>query len=251
MSKSNILISGCGITYHSKKHKTWTVIFKSLGANIIDVSAPAVSNQWILNKSFLQLKNNGSIDVVVIQLTNLGKLDVWVDQARIDELVKNDTSRNFIVQPDFSIICFDDIKDMDFLPDSIWPSSASLEHFSKKNWQKFLYSPYLEIEDIFCKLLLLDDYCQKRNIKLLVFQGYDLPWRPEHVEPMSSIIKNLGQSLYTEYRKSPRYDHHDHSNRNSVPCFQYQIDIAEKIARYIDDPDLAEKITLLQKKFNG
>ena len=138
MSKQKILISGCGLSYSGQERKVWTNILKIAGANIIDVAGPAVSNQWILDQAFITLLNDNTITDAVIQLTSLGKLDVEVNLVRELALVKPDTIRNFIHQ-------------------GIWPSSASQEHLSKKLWYEYLYSPNLEQQELFCKVLLFLD----------------------------------------------------------------------------------------------
>ena len=43
---SNILISGCGITFQGKD-PTWAKVFRLAGAKMKDVSGPAISNDLI------------------------------------------------------------------------------------------------------------------------------------------------------------------------------------------------------------
>jgi hypothetical protein len=53
LSNKKILISGCGFSFSKQERKTWVNVLKSVGVNIVDVGGPAVSNQWILNKTFI------------------------------------------------------------------------------------------------------------------------------------------------------------------------------------------------------
>lgn len=221
MSQSNkkILISGCGLSWGGQERKTWVNVFKASGVQLTDVGGPAVSNQWILNKVFLELYNN-EYNKVIIQLTSIGKLDVEVNEERIKELVLPDKIRNFTYQ-------------------NIWPSSASIDHISKQLWEKYLYSPSLEIEDLYCKLVLLKELCKNRNIELFVFQGYYIDWSPNQKEILSTIITEIDDWLYKEYPTSEHYKFHDHTN--SVPCLSYQFVLAKKIAT-ISKLDIKNKI---------
>ena len=210
MSQSNkkYLVSGCGLSFGGQERKTWVNVLRTAGLNIADVGGPAVSNQWILNKAITAVFEN-NYDCVIIQLTSLGKLDVEVDPERIKELVEPDTVRNFTYQ-------------------NIWPSSASLEHTSKQLWRQWLSSPGLEMEDLVCKLLLLDAYCRSRRIQLQVYQGYSIPWSDTPRFMIADIVRT-NTNLYDAYPKSDYYQYHDHSN--SVPCLLYQFELAEQIAR--------------------
>ena len=109
MSKSDkkLLVSGCGITFSGQTSKTWVNILSVAGADIIDVGAPAVSNQWIINRAFLQLEADPEIKKAIIQLTAIGKLDVEIDDERVKVLVEPDSIRDFTV-------------------DNVWPSSFSI-----------------------------------------------------------------------------------------------------------------------------
>jgi hypothetical protein len=246
------LISGCGITYETAAYKTWPRVLKSLGYNIFDTSGPAVSNQWILNKALLKLLVMRDIDTVILQLTDIGKLDIEVSQDRLHALVINDTLRNFVITPDHDVVKIDDNNADKIDPGSIWPSSFSLDHPAKRSWKQYLYSASLEMEDIFCKLILFQEYCQKNHIRFLVFQGYALPWQSNQSDRLESIVKNAGTSFYGEYLQSEFYQLHDHSAKNTVPCFPYQIRIAQKIAQYIDmDLDTREKLNHIVNKYNN
>ena len=54
---SNILISGCGITFQGKE-PTWAKVFRLAGANMKDVSGPAISNDLIVNSLIEELYKN-------------------------------------------------------------------------------------------------------------------------------------------------------------------------------------------------
>lgn len=212
MSQLNkkILISGCGLSWGGQERKTWVNVFKASGLKLTDVGGPAVSNQWILNKTFLELHNNHAYDKVIIQLTSIKKLDVEINEERYQELVIPDKIRNFTYK-------------------DIWPSSASVDHVSKQLWEKYLYSPTLEIEDIYCKLLMLKEFCNSKNIELFVFQGYQIPWDDNQKNNLSSIISDIDDWLYREYPISEHFKFHDHTN--SVPCLSYQFVLAKKISK--------------------
>lgn len=205
-----LLISGCGLSYSGQERKTWVKIFKVMGVPLHDVGGPAVSNQWILNKTFAELLDNDSYNKVIVQLTAIGKLDVEIDDERVQELVKNDSIRNFTFR-------------------GIWPSSASEDHASKKLWYKWLYSPGLEVEDLFCKLILLENFCRTKNIQLFVFQGYPIPWTDAQRNRLQDIVIDIDDWLYRAYPDSEHYKFHDHTN--SVPSLSYQIVLARYIAQ--------------------
>jgi len=228
MSESNkkILVSGCGISWGRQLHKTWVNILRSVGADIVDVGGPAVSNQWILNKTFVELLNQ-EFDHVVIQLTSIGKLDVEVDVERERELVKNDHIRNFTI-------------------DGVWPSSRSSDHPSKALYNQWLSSPRLETEDLFCKLILLHDWCQHRSIDLTVVAGYNIPWTDHHKKFINEFVS--GTPLYTQYQESIWYKLHDHLNYNTVPNIQFQLHLAEVLAQKTC-PDLVPRIQKLQQHY--
>jgi hypothetical protein len=228
LSNKKYLISGCGISWSGQERKTWVNICKASGAKVVDVGGPAVSNQWILNKVITELNSN-MFDCVIIQLTSLLKLDVEINQERYNELVATDSVRNFTYQ-------------------GIWPSSASTDHISKQMNYKWLASPILELEDIFCKLILLDHFCKQKGIKLYVFQGYELPWTPEQKNNLIDIIQNLDKDFYSDYLNSAHYQFHDHSN--SVPCLSYQFYLARQIAQQCF-PILLDKIEHILAKHPG
>jgi hypothetical protein len=209
-----ILVSGCGLSWGSQERKTWVNILKIGGASIIDVGGPAVSNQWIINQSILQAMSNRDITHVVIQLTSIGKLDVETTPERIAELVVPDQLRNFTFN-------------------GIWPSSHSTNHPAKQLSKKWLSSPSLELEDIFCKLVLFSEWCCSQNIKLLVFQGYPLPWTEEQLPKVKTIIADINKVAGQEYQTSSYYAKHDHTNQNTVPCLDYQFELANYVSQHI------------------
>lgn len=245
------MISGCGITYEGVPHKTWPRVLKCLGYNIIDCSGPAVSNQWIFNKSLSGLLAEPDIHTVILQLTDVGKLDVEMDQARLRDLVIDDPLRNFVITPQNSVIRVNQDTIADIADGSVWPSSFSQDHAAKQSWRRYLYSVGLELEDIFCKLIMLKAYCDQRNIDLLVFQGYDLPWCKKHLAHLTTIVKNINTSFSSEYHRSEFYQAHDHAAQNSVPCFAYQIRIAQEIAQYLHMDDISRvKLCRITERYN-
>ncbi len=225
-----ILVNGCGYTFSKQSRKTWANILSIAGADIIDISKPAVSNQWIINKTFLELCNNTDIKSVIVQLTSLGKLDVEVDLERINNLVKTDQIRNFVISYNNTICSHDQLTTA-----GIWPSSVSQDHESKKQYMKWLWSPGLETEDLFCKVMMLASYCKTKKIKLCVFQAYDIFWSESQKEQLTNIIQNINESFDHQYKKSLFYKEHDFSNANSVPNLKFQLEIASIISKYLDE----------------
>lgn len=239
LSDTKILVSGCGITFSKQKLKTWPNILQLVGCAVIDVGGPAVSNQWIINKAFLELQQQPDIKTAIIQLSNLEKLDVYVDSERIDVLVKPDPSRNFIIDNNLQVKSGDQIETA-----GTWPSSGSTHHESKKHWNKWLFSPALEKEDLYCKLMLLSSYCQQHHIVLHVYQGYDINWSEQQFLNLQKIIKNITSSWYSEYLISSHYQQHDNQNQNYVPCIGYQIELAEIVGK-----ELSYNVATKVKKF--
>lgn len=215
LSNKKVLVSGCGFSFGGQARKTWINVLKSVGVNIVDVGGPAVSNQWILNQAFLKLLEDDLINQVILQLTSTGKLDVEVNLQRQTELVDPDSLRNFTFK-------------------GIWPSSYSVDHKSKRLYNQWLVSPGLEAQDVFCKIMLLQDWCQSRNIEFTVLQAYDMPWTESQRSVLSLIISHISDPLYDQYKRSEHYQHHDHQDQNTVPCKQYQIDLAADICSRID-----------------
>jgi hypothetical protein len=220
-----LLVSGCGISWSGQERPTWVKLFKLAGADIIDVGGPGVSNQWILNQTFLKLQEDTEIKVAIVQLTAIGKLDVEVDADRIGELVKPDSLRNFVHH-------------------GIWPSSASLDHAAKQLWNRWLYSPGLELEDIFCKLILLKSWCQTNGVELTVVQGYALKWETKQVDRLKDIITDIYLSISEEYENSPEYALR--TDDIGVPCLPYQLVIANYIAR-LAVPEIVKNLAKVEK----
>jgi hypothetical protein len=228
MSKKRILVSGCGMSWSGQEEKTWANVFLAVGADLIDVSGPAVSNQWILNKAIDYLLNNSVTDVI-IQLTGIGKLEVDVsDNNRKEELVNKDSIRNFTIN-------------------DIWPSSKSTDHISKKLYYDWLYSPSIEVEDITCKLNLIKYFCSTQKINLFVYQGYEIPWRRDYLK---DLIINFNDPWYNNYKNSSFYNMHNHNEKNTVPVLEYQISLSLEIANTVD-PSLIKKIQKIQKHYQS
>lgn len=229
LSNKKFLISGCGFSWSYQERKTWVNVLRSVGVDVTDTGGPAVSNQWIINRAFQQLLT-GHYDHVVIQITGIGKLDVEILSDREDTLVKSDTIRNFII-------------------DGVWPSSYSRDHLSKALYEDFLVSPKLETEDLYCKLLMLDNWCRTHEISLTVLQAYPVPWTTEQYDRLSTVIHNIGDPLYDQYVASSSYQYHDHSNNNSVPCIQYHCKLANTVAKLVV-PDVVEQIIKIQNRLS-
>lgn len=226
MSKQKILISGCGLSWSGQERKVWTNILKVAGADIIDVGGPAVSNQWIIDRAFVELLANDTITDVVIQLTSLGKLDVEVDLTRELTLVKSDSLRNFTHK-------------------GVWPSSYSQEHASKKLWHEYLYSPGLEQQELFCKVVLLDHWCVSHDKKLTILQGYTIPWTDEQLDHVRDKIQNLEEPIWNKYELST---HYKIEQGNTVPGLEFQFDLAIDLAKIIA-PTCIDNIYHIQKQF--
>ena len=210
MSNSKILVSGCGISFSKQEKKTWPNILQAVGVDILDASGPAVSNQWILDNAITVLLSNHNIQTVVLQLTYLNKLDVEItNDERQKNLVDPDPIRNFTWQ-------------------NVWPSSSSTDHLSKQIRQTWLASPGLELKSIYVKLKLLEFWCQQHNIKLKVYQGYELPWDPDQISQLKNTISNIEYSWMSEYKNQ---EHVDLVNqKNNVPNLFFQLNLAKKVA---------------------
>jgi hypothetical protein len=207
-----LLVSGCGLTFSGQQAKTWVNILSLAGADITDVGGPAVSNQWIINRAFLQLEADTDIRQAVIQLTSIGKLDVEVNDERIETLVEPDTIRNFTV-------------------DNVWPSSASIEHPSKQLWKQWLFSPKLEQQDVICKLRLLKHWCNTHDVKLTVIQGYKMFWDKDQQAQLASVIDNIEYNIMDHYQGTEWYNSHGNID---VPVIGFQFEIARVVAQQVD-----------------
>jgi len=192
---SKILISGCGITFPGER-PTWLKILRLCKLDIVDRSGPAISNYLILNQLIEEVQQRAYTHVIC-QLTLMGKLDVELHEDN-RFLMETDSVRNFEYR-------------------GYWPSSASTDHEYKKIWQKYLYSPTLERQDIALKLEHLALLCSSKNVALHVIQGYDTGFDD--------------YNIYDDYLSSSTYKYHDFNDSNTVPCRQFQLEIATKINR--------------------
>jgi len=228
MSQSNkkILTSGCGISWSQQQHRTWINVLQSLALNIEDVSGPAISNQTIVSRAFDHLLTHSDIATVIIQLTSIGKLDVEITDERKQFLVDPDPIRNFVHQ-------------------GLWPSSFSMHHESKQSWQKWLYSPNLETQDLFHKLILLKNWCDCHHIQLIVTQGYQINWTAQQEKLLQNIV-DTNVSIIQQYKTSQHYQHHNYTNNNTVPCIEFQIDLAGYFLKLLNI-DQTEKIEKIKK----
>ena len=221
-----ILVSGCGISFSGQRAKTWVNILSLAGADIVDTGAPAVSNQWIINRAFLQLEADPTIRQAVLQLTAMGKLDVEINEERLKELVEPDFIRNFTV-------------------DDVWPSSASVAHPSKQLWRQWLFSPKLEQQDVICKLRLLKHWCNTHKVELTVIQGYDLRWKEDQHQHLTSIINDVNYNIIDHYQGSEWYTH---NQTIDVPVLGFQFEIAQLVAQQVD-PALADQVEKIRQDF--
>lgn len=201
---SKILISGCGITF-SGERPTWAKVLKIAGLDIVDVSGPAISNQLIVNQ-LLEKVYQDDFKHVVCQLTSFGKLDVEMNKKN-KWLMEKDSLRNFTYK-------------------GYWPSSHSVEDLVKRNYRDYLYSPTLEQQDLIYKLLLLQQQCNNKDIKLHIIQGYALTWT---VKLIDHLDFNKDFNIYDMYQQSTHYEKHDFSNQNTVPNKSFQIFLAKHI----------------------
>jgi hypothetical protein len=221
-----LLVSGCGISFGGQTARTWVNILSLAGADITDVGGPAVSNQWIINRAFLQLEADSDIRQAVIQLTAIGKLDVEINNERIKTLVEPDPIRNFTV-------------------DDVWPSSASTEHPSKQLWKQWLFSPKLEQQDVICKLRLLKHWCVMHDVKLTVIQGYRMLWDQDQQAQLASVINDLNYNIMDHYHSTDWYNSHGNID---VPVLGFQFDIAKVIAQQIN-PELMNRVEKIRQDF--
>ena len=143
LSNKKLLVSGCGFSWSGQKKITWPKLLYVTGTKITDVGGPAVSNQWVINRIVEELYKNSDYDIVILQLTSTGKLDVDINRPdQLSELVEKDSIRNFVYN-------------------NVWPSSHSKDHESKQLYYQWLESPRLEIQDLWCKLIMLNNYCKQ------------------------------------------------------------------------------------------
>lgn len=230
LSNKKLLISGCGFSWGRQQRKTWVNVLRATGVDITDTGGPAVSNQWIINRAFMSMLEQ-HYDHVIIQLTSIGKLDVEIMSNRYQDLVATDSLRNFTV-------------------DNIWPSSHSTEHPAKSLYQEFLLSPALETQELYCKLIMLADWCSTRKIGLTVLQAYHIPWTDQQGQGLAHLIDHTAMPLYQQYEQSTHYQHHDHSNHNMVPCVEYHCDLAMHVAMKAV-PEVAHRVVRIQETYQS
>jgi len=204
---SNILISGCGMSFSGQERPTWVKVLKICGLPITDVGGPAVSNEWILNSLI-----NGIVkhkpSHVICQLTGTRKLDVESNDERYNELVKTDSMRNFTYK-------------------NIWPSSSSTNHRIKKDYYKWLYSEKIDVDNTAVKLFAVSEMCKTRNIELYIIQGYSINWNDHHLLKYVNIDINFNMEDY--YKQGEFYKLHDHSSGMNVPCKEFMKHFAKKV----------------------
>ena len=197
---SNILISGCGISWSGQTKPTWVKVLKLCKLPIIDLGGPAVSNEYILNKLIKHLLQHQNVSHVICQLTSAGKLDVEVNALRLKDMVETDPFRNFV-------------------HDGVWPSSISELHPAKQSYYKWLYSKNIDIDNTLIKIFALHKICKERNIPCLFLQGYQIDWPENNV--LNQVDIDLDFVIEDFYKESDFYNLHDHDN-NTVPCKEFQ-----------------------------
>ena len=134
--------------------------------------------------------------------------------------------------------------------DGIWPSSHSTDHPAKSLYNEFLLSPSLETQDLFCKLLMLADWCDNRRIGLTVLQAYDIPWNDQQREGLAHLIDHMAMPLYEQYEQSKHYQHHDHDNHNRVPCVDYHCELAMYVAIKAA-PEVVHRLVRVQETYRA
>lgn len=229
MLNKKILVNGCGLTFGQQEIKGWPKILTAIGVNVVDLSGPAVSNQWIVDRTTEYLLQYNDVHAVVLQLTNVDKLDVKIDPERKSTLVDTDSNRNFIWK-------------------DIWPSSVSIDHPSKELYFKHLYSPELLTKELAIKLTLLNFWCQQHNIELYIYQGYSIPWSHSDLDLIKELILNLDEPWGIEYKNSDFYKGHDFSNQNSVPCIEYAFWLADRVVKKLKLP-VADRLAKIQQAY--
>jgi len=233
MSKSSkkVLVNGCGLTFGSEAIRAWPQVLAAVGADIVNLSAPAVSNQWIVDRTAEYLLTHRDIDAAVIQLTSINKLDVEICNNRLQDLIEPDSLRNFTWQ-------------------GVWPSSVSAEHVSKQLYYEHLYSPMLLTKELAVKLALLNYWCQHSGIELLIYQGYAIPWTADDLDLVSGVIQNLDLPWATEYKSSNHYKNHNFSNSNTVPCQTWFVDRALHISQRLN-LEVGQKVLKIQQHYSN
>lgn len=232
---SSILTSGCGITFLRQDRASWTKVLRVCGIDIIDAGGPAVSNEYILNKTIDTLCIwDQQIDHVVCQLTSLGKLEIDVSGTEYkhrQRLLQTDSMRNFTWE-------------------GLWPSSVSKSSNIKKDYYKWCYSERLELQNIIVKLTLLDMLCRDKQIPLTVLQGYFIPWKNVRSESYMNMLDKINFDrdfvIYDYYKNNESYALHDFTNGNNLPNKQFAVHFAKKMNSEILHFDIEHKLN----KFN-
>ena len=228
---SNILTSGCGITFAQQGRPSWTKVLKVCGIEVIDAGGPAVSNEYILNNTIQHLNNLQSpIDHVVCQLTGLGKLDIDVQGIAYEHrklLPQTDNIRNFTW-------------------DGLWPSSTSKISPIKKDYYKWIYSERLELQNIIIKLSLIEQICKNKKLPLTIIQGYFLPWKNVDSDIYTAMLDKLTfdkNFVIQDYYKTTKcYEYHDSRNGNNLPNKQFAVHFAKKMNKDFLHFDIEHKL---------
>ena len=199
-----LLVSGCGISWSGQKRRTYVNVLQSMGCNVVDVSGPGVSNQYIFNSAIKAITQDPDINKVLIQTTFLGKLDVDItNQEQLDELVQADPVRNF-------------------KHNGIWPSSNSDFHESKRLYNKWLVSPRLEMDDLIGRMITFNSFCRQHGIqKILFVAGYPL----EFDKWQNGQLSNL---YFLQL-----FNHSDTQSGHTPPLDRH-IDIAVTVSGFLD-----------------
>ena len=114
-----------------------------------------------------------------------------------------------------------------FIWKGMWPSSVSYYTTQKKDYYKWIYSSKVDLENTLLKMYLLQTLCEQRNIKLLIVQGYTIPWQESSILDKINFDKKF--AIRDLYEASDYYKFHDNTDGNSVPCVEFQKYYAWKI----------------------
>ena len=228
---SSILTSGCGITFAQQGRPSWTKVLRVCGVEVIDAGGPAVSNEYILNKTIECLTSLQSpVKHVICQLTGLGKLDIDVEGMAYEhrtQLTQTDNMRNFVW-------------------DGVWPSSTSKITNIKKDYYKWIYSERLEIQSIIIKLSLIDKICKEMKVPLTILQGYFIPWKNVKSQTYTTILDNLAFDknfvIQDYYETTKCYEYHDSRNGNNLPNKQFAVHFAKKMNKDFLHFDIEHKL---------
>lgn len=242
MSKSNVAISGCGISYLGyDQWPTWTKLIKATGIHTNNFAGPAVSNSYIVN-SLLKTVLQAEYTHVICQLTTCGKLDVFVDtEEKLHSMVVSDHVRNSLLNSHGKII--------NHLP-GIWPSSHSIEHPAKDHWANCLHSDAYETHNLVIALNALAEICKFKNIKLLIFEGYPIEWESAKlVDPELRMQFMLQEKILYPWYQGFCVEHG--LLETGVPGLEFQFLLAEHILECLDESDKIERLRKLHKYFKS